>query len=195
MWQAITWTDDGLVYWCTYVSLGLNELTYNMVNSLGLDDIIWHHRIYSTLLQAMACCLTALSHYLHKTNVNTLRPRQNGCHWQTTFSNAFSWMKIYEFRLRFHWNLFLRVQLTIFQHWFRWWLGADQAASHYLNQWWLDYRCIYASPGLNELSYHQCRMRVIFKEMLKILCSKWMSHICFGKSVYGLITGPLFTKR
>ena len=37
----------------------------------------------------------------------------------TTFSNAFSWMKIYEFRLRFHWSLFPRVQLTIFQHWFR----------------------------------------------------------------------------
>ena len=30
---------------------------------------------------------------------------------QTTFSNAFSWMKMYEFRLRFHWSLFLRFQL------------------------------------------------------------------------------------
>ena len=38
---------------------------------------------------------------------------------QTTLSNAFSWMKMLEFRLRFHWSLFLRVQLTIFQHWFR----------------------------------------------------------------------------
>ena len=38
---------------------------------------------------------------------------------QTTFSGAFSWMKIYEFRLRFHWSLFLRFELTIFQHWFR----------------------------------------------------------------------------
>ena len=28
---------------------------------------------------------------------------------QTTFSNAFSWMKMCEFRLRFHWSLFLRV--------------------------------------------------------------------------------------
>ena len=37
---------------------------------------------------------------------------------QTILSNAFSWMNILEFRLRFHWNLFLRVQLTIFQHWF-----------------------------------------------------------------------------
>ena len=38
---------------------------------------------------------------------------------QTTFSNAFSWMKMYWFRLTFHRNLFPRVQLTIFQHWFR----------------------------------------------------------------------------
>ena len=33
---------------------------------------------------------------------------------QTTFSNAFSWMKMFEFRLQFHWSLFLKVQLTIF---------------------------------------------------------------------------------
>ena len=38
---------------------------------------------------------------------------------QTTRSNAFSWMKMLEFRLRFHWSLFLWVQLTIFQRWFR----------------------------------------------------------------------------
>ena len=37
---------------------------------------------------------------------------------QTALSNAFSWMKILEFRLKFHWCLFLRVLLTIFQHWF-----------------------------------------------------------------------------
>ena len=38
---------------------------------------------------------------------------------QTTFSSAFSRMKIFEFRFKCHWSLFLRVQLTIFQHWFR----------------------------------------------------------------------------
>ena len=37
----------------------------------------------------------------------------------TTISNAFSWMKIYKFLLRFHWSLFPRVHLTICQHWFR----------------------------------------------------------------------------
>ena len=70
---------------------------------------------------------------------------------QTTFSNLFSWMKMYEIRLKLHWSLFLQVQLTIFQHWFRWWLDAGQATNHYLIQWWLDYRRIYASLGLNEL--------------------------------------------
>ena len=38
---------------------------------------------------------------------------------QTTLLNAFSWMKLLEFRLRFYWSLFIRVQLTIIQHWFR----------------------------------------------------------------------------
>ena len=39
----------------------------------------------------------------------------------------------------------------IIQHWFRYWLGAGQTTSHYLNQWWLVYWHIYASLGLNEL--------------------------------------------
>ena len=51
-------------------------------------------------------------------------------------------MKIYEFPSIFHWSLFLRVQLRIFELWFRKWFGTDQATSHYLNQWWLVYRRI-----------------------------------------------------
>ena len=38
---------------------------------------------------------------------------------QTTFSSAFSWMKMYELQLIFRWSLFPRVPLTIFQHRFR----------------------------------------------------------------------------
>ena len=38
---------------------------------------------------------------------------------QTTFSYAFSWMKMYKFWIRFHWCLFQGVQLTKSQHWFR----------------------------------------------------------------------------
>ena len=32
---------------------------------------------------------------------------------QTKFKNGLSWMKISEFRLRFHWSLFPRIQLTM----------------------------------------------------------------------------------
>ena len=57
---------------------------------------------------------------------------------QTTFSNAFFWREMFEFRFICYWSLFLRGQLTTFQHWFRQWLGAGKATSHYLNQWWLS---------------------------------------------------------
>ena len=73
---------------------------------------------------------------------------------QTTYSNVISLMKMYEFRLEFHWGLFPRFELTVFQHRFRYWLGADQATSNYLNQWWLVYLGVYASLGLNELNIH-----------------------------------------
>ena len=50
---------------------------------------------------------------------NTLRPRKMDAIFQTTFSSGFSSMKMYEFLLKFHWSLFLGVQLAIFHHWFR----------------------------------------------------------------------------
>ena len=69
----------------------------------------------------------------------------------TTFSSAFSWMKMYEFWFKFHWSLFLRVLLTIFQHWFRWWFSTYKATNHCPNQCCLVWRRIYASLGLSEL--------------------------------------------
>ena len=77
-----------------------------------------------------------LGHISCRFYINTLRPRQLDAIWQTTFSNAFSWMRMFEFLLKFHWSLFLRVELTIFQYGFRYWLGAGPATSNYLNQWW-----------------------------------------------------------
>ena len=85
---------------------------------------------------------------------------------QTTFSGAFSWMKIFELRLKFNWSLFLRVHLTIFQHWFRLRLGAEQATCHYLNQCWLDHWRIYASLGLNELNRNIIMLTIISSKML-----------------------------
>ena len=45
-------------------------------------------------------------------------------------------MKTFAFWFIFHWSLFLKVQLTISQPWFRSWLVACSAPSHYLNQGW-----------------------------------------------------------
>ena len=103
---------------------------------------IMHTKMFAMYLQigVLMCCL--LTHW-GRDNVAAI--------FQTTFSNTFFWMKMHEFRLKFHWNLFPRVQSTKFQHWFIYWLGAGQATSHYLSQWWIVYRRIYASLGLNEL--------------------------------------------
>ena len=94
----------------------------------------------------------------------TLRPRQNGCIFQTTISNAFSLLRMYKFPLIFHWSLLSKVQLTIFQHWFRWWLGAVQATSHYLNQ------CCHKLPT------HICvtRPQLVKKEMHKNITTLFM---------------------
>ena len=64
---------------------------------------------------------------------------------RTTYSIAFSWMQTYEFRLKFDLPLLLRVQWAILKHW--------SAINHYLNQWWLDYRCIYMRHSAS-MSYH-----------------------------------------
>ena len=101
---------------------------------------------------------------------------------QTTFSSAFSWMKMFKFQLRYHWSLFLMVQLTIFQHWFRWWLGAVQATSHYLKQWWLFYRRIYASLGLNELTlWYLGTVEVVVQ-------------VCLSNRFHGMIPSALHVK-
>ena len=71
-------------------------------------------------------------------------------HFKDNILNTFSWMKMYEFWLTFHWSVFQSIKLLTFQHWFRLWLGTNQVTSHYLNQWCV-YWCLYASLGLNEL--------------------------------------------
>ena len=123
--------------------------------------MLWSSTVYHRATTAVTLCSVGTQSKLHKDKVqNKSQMDGNKQCWgrdkmvaifQKTFSNTFSWMKMYEFQLRFHWSLFLRVKLTLLQHWFRLWLGADQATSHYLNQWWLVYWCIYVSLGLNSL--------------------------------------------
>ena len=73
--------------------------------------------------------------------------------WQTTFSNAFSWMEMIEFRFKLHskCSMFLTVQLTISQHWFRPWPGAEPLSEPTLSRFHLR---IYAALGGDKLLYH-----------------------------------------
>ena len=122
----------------------------------------------STLVQVMAWCHRATSHYVSQCWprslspygvtrgqwVNTLRLRQNG---RPIPDHIFNCMKMKKNPLRFHWRLFPRVQFTIFQHWS--FIGSDNGLAPRWRQaiiwtndgqgWW----CIYASLDLNELTH------------------------------------------
>ena len=100
-----------------------------------------------------------------------------------TFSNAFSWIKMFKFRIHFDWSLF---QLTIFQHWLRKLLGADQATSQYPSQWWLIYWLISSSLGFNKLSVAEvacvCRYDVSSSAVINA-AKQWAAlfrHTLFG---------------
>ena len=97
-----------------------------------------------------------------------MRLRQNGLHFPEDIFKCISWLKIYEFRLRFHWSVFLRVQI---QHWFRWWFGAKQATSPYLDQCrhsLLTHKCVTWPKWVNNL------LRPLFCEQIchKAYCSE-----------------------
>ena len=77
------------------------------LNLMRFDEILWNT---SSNSDVCPCLTTRLTHWG--------QDKMDAISWMT-FSNAFSWMTVHEFWLQFHWNLFLRVQLTIFQCWFR----------------------------------------------------------------------------
>ena len=105
-----------------FLDINLHDLVtmyLNNASSLSFMEMLWHNASSESLIHWGRDKIVSIS--------------------QMTFSNAFSLMKICELRVRFLRSLFLRFELTIFQHWFRWWLGTEQVASHYLKQWWLAY--------------------------------------------------------
>ena len=67
--------------------------------------------------------------------MNRMKLEQNGQHFGGTIFKRISF-NLFEFLIQFHWNMFMRVELMISQHQFRWWLGTEQATNHYLNQCW-----------------------------------------------------------
>ena len=97
----------------------------------GIYDLFFFFLFFKRNIFQTPCFNPFTSHGVFnecRPNILSKPIKSNLTHWgrdkmdaifQTTFSNAFLWMKMYEFRLRFHWSLFLRFQLTLIQHWFR----------------------------------------------------------------------------
>ena len=52
-------------------------------------------------------------------SLNTLRPRQNGCHFPDDIFKCIFLNENVKISIKFHWSLLLMVHLTIFHHWFR----------------------------------------------------------------------------
>ena len=78
--------------------------------------------VFQNVVDKMAAILSSSQYVIYHLFISvysTHRGRENlAAIFQTTFSNAFSWLKIFKFWLIFHWILFLRDKLTRSQHWF-----------------------------------------------------------------------------
>ena len=77
--------------------------------------------------------------------MNSSRPKQNWRHFGEAIFKCILFPENACISLKISPTFVHKVQIN--QHWFRLWLCAAQATSHYLNQQWLVYRCIYALIG------------------------------------------------
>ena len=109
------------------------------------------------------------------------------------FPNAFSSMKLYEVWLRFHWSLFLRVQWTIFQHWFQSnGLVPNRQLASILSNGVLSHWRVFASLGSDELrqeegpSWNRQDLHKLGKiqKGISLLCFSWLILEIFGSRLY-----------
>ena len=77
-------------------------LTLTWIGSFGIKLPSDSHTFKWTW--CLSCCL----HDRVRSLTHWVRDKMDAIS-QTTFWSAFSWMKVFEFRLKFHWSLFLRI--------------------------------------------------------------------------------------
>ena len=85
---------------------------------------------------------TSMNHVLFKVSLTHWGRDKMAAIFQTTFSNAFPWMKMCEFRLRFHWILFPMVQLTTLVQIMAWLQPGDKPLSEPMMVSLLTHICI-----------------------------------------------------
>ena len=118
-WYRFRSTLAKLMAWCHQpcTNIDLPLVKFSGIEMRAISQ--WIHKTEFCMLSLKTKLLKVLPH-LPRDNELTHWGRDNmAAIFQTAFSNAFSWMKMYKFWWRFHWSLFPGFQLTIFQHWFR----------------------------------------------------------------------------
>ena len=99
-WPPIGWHHHFVIDWSSYwdcLSCGLKLL-------MGISTIFrWHWQSPSTVLMAGKLPAAWVVQGDCEELTHWGRDKMDAIS-QTTFSNAFSWMKVFESRLKFHWN-------------------------------------------------------------------------------------------
>ena len=110
---------------------------------------------------------------------------------QTTFSNAFSWMKMIEFKFKFHWSLFLTVSWIITQNSDNG-LAPNRQAIIWTNAdliHWLIYAAL-----VNHSARTQHDKETPWNTLSHYWPSVWWSYIVHDEEIcekYFHVTGPL----
>ena len=87
--------------YCLYYMIGLTTKLFNVYVS---DNHTTHIYFLTNELNNVVSLTSALLPHWGRDKMANI--------FLTTFSNAFSWMEMYQFRFRFHWNLFLQIYYT-----------------------------------------------------------------------------------
>ena len=105
---------------------------------------------------------------------------------QTTLSSAFTRKKMSVFRLKFHRSLFLRVQLTIFQHFqiMAWRRPGDKPLSEAMKVSLLTHICVARPQWFNDYNDIWCNGPAI-RPSDHIICTPYRLHIKNGNGNHG----------
>ena len=106
------WLNNGLMTPSHYLDQG-----WLIIRGLGTFTWRIFHRnylLYGSFTIYLEITYPKLQPDLHSNKLTLWGRDKMVAFSQATFSNAWSWMKMYEFCLRFHWGLFLMFESTIF---------------------------------------------------------------------------------
>ena len=92
---------------------------WNWSNTMNVESALWI--LMAWCFSTRASVATVLTTHPCISQCLRVKLRENGSHFA---HSIFKYIFRNENLLKFHWNVFLRVQLIKIQHWFRWLIGS-----------------------------------------------------------------------